>query len=84
MFKALLKSSQQQHLSKYKQQEILNYSLVYYIGADSTKKPAHLDQSTNNYGYNDDRGDYHVIDQDHLGYCYEVMDSLVFGQVLSC
>jgi len=84
MFKALLKSSQRQHLSKYKQQEILDYSSVYYIRADSAKKPAHPDWSTNNYGYNDDRGDYLVIDWDHLGYCYKVMDSLVFGQVLSC
>jgi len=84
MFKALLKSSQQQHLSEYEQQEILNYSSVYYIRADSTKKPAHLDWSTNNYGYNDDRGDYLVVDWDHLGYHYKVMDSLVFGQVLSC
>jgi len=84
MFKALLKSSQRQHLSEYERQEILDYLSVYYIRADSAKKPAHPDRSTNNYGYNDDWGDYLVVDQDHLGYRYEVMDSLVFGQVLSC
>ena len=87
MFKALLKSSQRQHLSEYERQEILDYSSVYYIGAGSAKKPAHPDRSTNNYGYDDDRGDYLVVDRDHLGYRYEVMDSLgkgSFGQVLSC
>jgi len=87
MFKAMLKSSQRQHLSEYERQEILDYSSVYYIGAGSAKKPAHPDRSTNNYGYDDDRGDYLVVDRDHLGYRYEVMDSLgkgSFGQVLSC
>ena len=84
---AVLKSSQRQHLSEYERQEILDYPSVYYIGAGSEKKPAHPDRTTNNYGYDDERGDYLIVDRDHLGYRYEVMDSLgkgSFGQVLSC
>ncbi|KAI0303440.1 hypothetical protein B0F90DRAFT_1935362 [Multifurca ochricompacta] len=83
----VLKSGQRQHLSEYERQEILDYPSVYYIGAGSEKKLAHPDRPTNNYGYDDDRGDYLVVDRDHLGYRYEVMDSLgkgSFGQVLSC
>lgn len=84
---AVLKSSQRQHLSEYECQEILDYPSVYYIGTGSEKKLAHPDRPTNNYGYDDDRGDYLVVDHDHLAYRYEVMDSLgkgSFGQVLSC
>jgi hypothetical protein len=71
----------------YECQEILDYPSVYYIGTGSEKKRAHPDRTTNNYGYDDERGDYLVVDHDHLAYRYEVMDSLgkgSFGQVLSC
>ncbi|KAH9048090.1 hypothetical protein EDB84DRAFT_1611299 [Lactarius hengduanensis] len=80
-------SSQRQHLSEFECQEILDYPSVYYIGTGSEKKLAHPDRPTNNFGYDDDRGDYLVVDHDHLAYRYEVMGSLgkgSFGQVLSC
>ena len=85
--KAVLKSSQRQHLSDYEKQEILDYPSVFYVGAGSEKKQAHPDRPTNNYGYDDDRGDYLVVQRDHLGYRYEILDTLgkgSFGQVLSC
>ena len=84
---AVLKSSQVRYLSEYERKEILDYPAVYTIGAQSKKKPATPDVSTNNYGYDDDRGDYLVVNHDHLAYRYEIIDTLgkgSFGQVLNC
>ncbi|TRM59462.1 hypothetical protein BD626DRAFT_550298 [Schizophyllum amplum] len=84
---ATLKSSQSQYLSEYEKKEILDYPSVYCVGARSKKKMATVENSTNNYGYDDDRGDYLVINHDHLAYRYEVIDTLgkgSFGQVLHC
>ena len=66
---------------------ILDYPSVYYLGAGSDKKPATVDNTTNNYSYDDERGDYLVVTRDHLAYRYEVIDTLgkgSFGQVLHC
>ncbi|KAJ8699713.1 serine/threonine protein kinase, CMGC, dual-specificity [Pleurotus ostreatus] len=84
---AVLKSNQHQYLSDYERKEILDYPSVYCIGAKSKKKPATPENSTNNYGYDDERGDYLVVSHDHLAYRYEVIDTLgkgSFGQVLHC
>ncbi|KAH9951979.1 hypothetical protein B0H21DRAFT_684108 [Amylocystis lapponica] len=83
----LLKGSQSQHLSEYECKEVLDYPSVYYFGAHSDKKPATCDNTTNNHGYDDERGDYLVVNRDHLAYRYEVIDTLgkgSFGQVLHC
>ncbi len=37
----------------------------------------------NNYGYDDDRGDYLVIPHDHLAYRYEIHDHVGKGFVWS-
>ncbi|KAJ7734930.1 hypothetical protein DFH07DRAFT_987792 [Mycena maculata] len=84
---SILKSSQNQFLSEFERKEILDFPSVYCIGARSKKKPAVLDNLTNNYGYDDDRGDYLVVNHDHLAYRYEIIDTLgkgSFGQVLHC
>lgn len=83
----MLKGPQAQHLSDYERKEVLDYPEVYCIGENSQKKQASPDHSTNNYGYDDDRGDYLVVTNDHLAYRYEVIDTLgkgSFGQVLQC
>ena len=82
-----MKSGQAQYLSPYEKKEILDYQSVYFIGARSDKKRATPENTTNNYGYDDERGDYQVVTHDHLAFRYEVMDTLgkgSFGQVLSC
>ncbi|RPD79760.1 kinase-like protein [Lentinus tigrinus ALCF2SS1-7] len=84
---SVLKSEQARWLSQYECKEILDYESVYYIGARSEKKMATPDVTTNNYGYDDERGDYQVINHDHLAYRYEIIDTLgkgSFGQVLHC
>ncbi|KAH8108194.1 hypothetical protein BXZ70DRAFT_884904 [Cristinia sonorae] len=84
---AILQSSQGQYLSEYECKEILDYSSVYYIGANSAKNPATLENSNNNHGYDDERGDYLIVNHDHLAFRYEVIDVLgkgSFGQVLHC
>ena len=84
---AVLHSEQSRWLSEYECKEILEYESVYYVGARSEKKMATPDITTNNYGYDDERGDYLVINHDHLAFRYEVIDTLgkgSFGQVLHC
>ena len=71
----------------FERKEIQDYPNVYYIGARSKKHYASPDHTTNNYGYDDDRGDYQVYNHDHLAYRYEIIDTLgkgSFGQVLQC
>ncbi|KIY70038.1 hypothetical protein CYLTODRAFT_420127 [Cylindrobasidium torrendii FP15055 ss-10] len=84
---AVLKGSQNQYLSEYERKEILEFPSVYYTGAHSKKKMATPDVTTNNFGYDDDRGDYQIVFHDHLAYRYEVIESVgkgSFGQVLNC
>ncbi|KAF8197418.1 hypothetical protein BJ912DRAFT_1020757 [Pholiota molesta] len=80
-----LEKSSSSSTSEYERKEILDYPSVYCIGADSKKKLALLNDTTNNYGYDDERGDYLVVNHDHLAYRYEIIDTLgkgSFGQVL--
>jgi dual specificity tyrosine-phosphorylation-regulated kinase 2/3/4 len=40
-----------------------------------------------NFGYDDEKGDYKVVDNDHIGYRYEVISFLgkgSFGTALKC
>lgn len=83
----LLSGTQSHHLSQFERKEVLDYPSVYFFGAHSKKKAATPDVTTNNYGYDDDRGDYQVVTRDHLAYRYEVIESVgkgSFGQVLNC
>ncbi|KAF8610562.1 kinase-like protein [Ceratobasidium sp. AG-I] len=83
----VLESSQNEYLCDYERKEMLDFPRVYCVGAGSKKNMATRDNSTNNYGYDDERGDYLVIKHDHLAYRYEIIDTLgkgSFGQVLHC
>lgn len=67
----------------YELAEILDYPRVYFLGLPSPK----IRQASkfNNYGFDDENGDYNFVIADHLAFRYEVMQLLgrgSFGQVL--
>ncbi|KAF9189561.1 hypothetical protein BGZ51_009456 [Haplosporangium sp. Z 767] len=76
------------YLSMYERAEIGEYPQVYYVGQNCRhKKPASMEASNSNFGYDDERGDYLIVTHDHLMYRYEVLDMLgkgSFGQVAKC
>ncbi|RIB11318.1 kinase-like domain-containing protein [Gigaspora rosea] len=74
-------------LSLYERSEILDYPDVYFVGQNAQKVASSPELSGCNFGFDDERGDYNVINNDHLCYRYEIVESLgkgSFGQVLKC
>lgn len=73
-------------LSDFEKGEILDYRKIWYLGLDS-KKVNGSPLKPYNYGYDDDKGDYKVVINDHIGYRFEVIEPLgkgSFGQALRC
>ena len=75
-------------LNIFERGEIIDYKDIYFCGTQGAKKlKGDLGQSEANFGYDDERGDYNIVDGDHLMYRYEVVDLLgkgSFGQVVRC
>lgn len=72
-------------LTPFEQSEILEYQHIYFVGTNTTDKIKGIPHTGNNNGYDDDRGDYKIVLNDHLEYRYEVLNVLgrgSFGQVL--
>jgi dual specificity tyrosine-phosphorylation-regulated kinase 2/3/4 len=74
------------HLSPFEQQEITNYAQIFFVGHHAKNKhQATMDRPDNNFGYDDDRGDYLLVPKDHLAYRYEILETMgkgSFGQVV--
>lgn len=76
------------HLNIFERGEIVDYKDVYFCGTqDAQKHVGDLSADVANFGYDDDRGDYNIVNGDHLAYRYEIVDILgkgSFGQVVRC
>lgn len=59
-------------LTPYERKEIFNYSHIYFIGANSKKRPGIIG-SPNNCGYDNEQGSYMHVLHDHIAYRFEVL-----------
>ena len=75
-------------LNIFERGEIVDYNEVYFCGTQTAMKfTGNLESEAANFGYDDDRGDYNIVNGDHLSYRYEIIDILgkgSFGQVVRC
>ena len=70
-------------LSEYEQSEILDYKNIYFIGNTAEKIKGSKTLSPND-GYDDNRGDYKTVMNDHIYYRYEIISNIgqgSFGKV---
>lgn len=56
-------------LNDHEKGEILDYKNIYTIGLGAEKIKASILKQPN-YGYDDDKGDYQVVEEDHFAYRY--------------
>jgi dual specificity tyrosine-phosphorylation-regulated kinase 2/3/4 len=72
-------------LTNYEESEVLEYKQIYYLG-QKARKPR-TDLNAINFGYDDERGDYSIVQGDHFAYRYEIISILgqgSFGLVCKC
>jgi dual specificity tyrosine-phosphorylation-regulated kinase 2/3/4 len=70
-------------ITDYEQSEILSYKEIYCVGIDAHK--LRNNKHAPNFGFDDERGDYHLVSHDHINYRYEILDLLgkgSFGKVV--
>ena len=71
-------------LTIFENSEILDFKEIYFVG-NTDKKVNASKADTNNYGFDDERGDYKIVINDHIAFRYEILEVLgqgSFGQVV--
>lgn len=74
-------------LTEYEKGEILDYPEIYFIGGPTAQKVQASPQLDHNFGYDDEKGDYKIIMNDHIGFRFEIKAFLgkgSFGTALKC
>lgn len=72
-------------LSDYERKEVLDYEHIFFSPTREIVRPVGANGATYNHGFDDERGDYLVVEGDHMCYRYEVGSILgkgSFGQVV--
>lgn len=76
----------QDRLTEFEQEEIMDYSEIWFLGLGSQKIEG-SQGAPQNSGYDDEHGSYIRVLHDHIGYRFEVLEVIgkgSFGQVLKC
>lgn len=65
-------------MTDFEKGEILDYKQVYFLGLEA-KKVKGSPHNKFNYGYDDERGDYNVVLQDHIAFRFQVLEFIGKG-----